>query len=1161
MVNLSSGGHTYFQNNVIQVVVVDGSGSDSLLGVGSRLLPQGGAPGPAMLVAPESTPNGNPLEKYLHDQLDTLRDRAETIDPHEALRGFMHLHDTLPPDASGLVKFRAKALVGHRHLALGDREEAARWLIEAFHQAPHEPRAITNKALGLWSRGDDQAAYDYAAEMIAADPTNEGLASYIPQIAAVLPHVEDGLEHVPAPLRETEAIVVAQANFLRARDRRPEWWTFAREGLDRFPASKHLQVLTAFSVADEITRDETFLRTLILDEGQKHRMKRAAERLDEYWQAKAGIIKNRFDDVQHALAASLVAWHLLDDEAKVVERATRIADETLDNPKIVAQALHFSILWGKPDLAGRLAEQLPEDPEVSFQRGILALQHGDWRGAADAFARAEVPEEERAVVDTVIAIADIKRDPADETALRALLPAADKSPRSLVLISRIATQSQLDALALDVFKQSVTLIEDDTHMSSRLMVAALAVELGTPSDLIDLIDGKLPWEGHLREHVWLAHAHVNERPRRPRNVAFFNGLPRNLRDHPAIARAHASVLLDIKELPQAKAILRRLHEGGERDSYVVMRLLEAYRKTGDNGAADELLRDTDLAAGRYPQNDMSLAAEVAALGESLRAYRVAYDIVRQNPDNGDLAMGYVGLHLFKDAGGEAFVAEVGGRDACVTIDGPDGEQRTHVIDDGPGFLGIHVVSPTGPIGRMLEGKRVGDTISLSGAPGETVEWRVSSVSSKYLHLHLLIMNGFQTMFPGARGLVKMTIEEGNIDAVLAIVRRRAEHNEHMARFYFEHGVPMAMVARLMGGDPVGFAGYVRSLGAEIATNSGFLDHLKAGLALAEERRGRGVAMDAYTIFVAAEMDVLGVLRASYGAVHVPQSAVDMIDKMIAHETEGLGREQMSVGWHDGGYVKEVYDDEQRTRRIERLKLLLERIAASCQIHSVLAPNVILKHVATILEAGGSHILDAAFLAEEQDALLLSDDFHFRTWAATAGAPNGIWLQAALLKALQHGDMTLEAYGDAVVQLAWRRHDHVGLNEMVLFKICVADEERLQGFKEALHYLAGPRAEPRSNFSVIVDLLRLLWHEKAEIGLLRRQAATSAVLQAILNGQKDNWKVWFEALRTKGPQHSELQAYIRQWLRGHFLLTPARPAVEEPRERQSKRSRRRKKGRR
>lgn len=1119
--------------------------------------------GPAVTVD-EAVANPNPLERYLERQLDRLRDEARTGDPVAYLRRFEEFHDDLPADASGILRFRAKANVGHRHLALGDGEAASRWLLDAFEAAPDDPRAIANRALGLWIRGDAQEAYAYGRERLREDPTNAVLASYLPQIAVMVPEVVDGLDGIPEALRDGEEVVVGQGVFLRGRDMRPDWHDWARANAARFPEARHLGLLVAFADLDEVASDEDLIRTQILTVEQRTRLAAAAEVLDAYWQAKENVLHNRFDDAPHALVAAMVCHHLLQDGAAAIARATRIADEGLTEHQALANAVQIAMSSGRGELAARLIALAPEDGELLFHSGILAIQDDRWDEACAIFARSIVPETERRVVETVALLVDVRAGRPGAPTLREVLDRTLDSARGLVLVGRIAIDLKEPEIASEALAAAVARLGPGAHIASRLMVAGFAEEFGTPRDVIRALDGHLPYEGYRKEHTWLSTAHANERPHHPRNLAYFDKLPTAVRERPEIARAHAALLYDINRVLDALSILRRLHSEDPTDSFVVIRLLDALSRVGDAKAQARLVREIDPAKLAGPPDFvMAVLGELVRQGFAERAYPVAYDLVRRHPGMPSVAFGYVGLGLFGTGPNPSFRQPVAGRDACVKVQGPAGDKHVFVIDDGPSFLGISVEPPDGLRAKLVDGKRKDETYEVTRMGGEVEAWRVASVRSKYLYLHQLLAEEFEVRYPGKPGIARYTTDEGDISQVLGVVRRAAEENARRARIYVDNPLPLAAAARSMGGDPVSFARYLAELGHDVATCEGTDESREAAGEMARRARGGGVVLDPYTAWVVAEMGLLPWLKEWFGVLHVPDSFAVMVERMIAREREALGRKQMTVAFRDGTYWREETTDEVRRARIAALEGIRDQVAASCSVSVVLVPDETSEMVDGLLELGGEHLLDAAFLSAEKVVPLLSEDLRSRQWARTLLERPGLWLQALLMEMLEAGAMPLGDYADAVVGLAARRHGHVSLTGDILYEVCRRDTDRLPRLREALRFIGNPPAEMVSHTAVTLRFIDLIWRRRSEISDLRRRAATGAILEALISHRKECWPFWLNEIAKAVRKGSALGEYLVGWMRGHFLMPgpvaptagiakgrarPTRPRRRKPRRR-------------
>lgn len=1140
----------------MNVVAGDGVVGDVGAAVVNEMLRRGlMLPPGTMMVPVEATTAPDPFDTFLEAQIDRLRDAARLGDPAEFLGRFQEFLEALPENASGKVRFRVKANIGLRHLALGDAANASRWLIEAYDEAPDDPRAVANKALGLWIGGDARAAYEFGLQRLAEDPGNEALASYLPQIAVIVDEVDHPMRGIPDALLDREALVVARVVFLRGRNLTPAWWEEARDSAGRFPGSADLSVLKAFADLDEITRDGELQRTHVLRDDFAVRLNGAAAVLDAYWRQKSSALRSPFDDASHALTGAMVCYQLLRCTDAAVERAERIADEGLEEPQVLVNAVQVAISAGRQDLARRLVALAPDDRDLAFQAGIVAVQEGHWDAAAEAFSRADVPPEERTVADVICALARLRAGGEDAPALDEVHALAQGSSRALVLLSRLAAEIGEEELSERAFREAADGIADGSHISARLMVAALAGEIGKPTDVIKLLDGHLPSTGYDRERAWLAVAHANERPRRRRNLAFFDGLAAALRARPEIARAHASVLLDMGRVPDALRILRRVHQQSPDDAFVVLLMLECLRRDDDRRGARRVLRALDLTRLRGdPAYLMAVVAAVADHGEVARAYAAAYDLIRRHGERPEVALAYVGIGLMRRGRNPSFRQTVAGPGAYVQVEGPGGASRGFVIDDGGDFFGIQVEAPAGGMARLVSGMRRGETFTLPKMGAEPESWRVALVQSKYLHLHHRIMEDFELRYPGQPGLARFTIGEGDISEILAMVRRTAEANRETAQLYIQGHRPLVAVARLLGGDPVSFAQYVRALGGRVATCLGTGDEREAGMALAAAARGRGAVLDPYTAWVAAEMDLLPALRLFFGTLVTPLSTLTMIDRIIERERQGLGHRQMTLAYVDGEFIRQEIDDDFRRSQIAVLEAGRGKIVASCEVEPALLPDDLPDVTLALLDKVGSRFLDAAFIAKERGMPLLSDDMHYRAWAGATVGCSGFWLQAALMAAVEQATLAMPEYARAVLGLARRRHGHVSLNAVVLHEICAADDADLGGMKSLLAYLGGKEADMPSHLATVWDFLEMAWRLDSTLSPLRRRAATGAVLDALLRGRKDDWRFWLAQAIRQAPRSPVTRAYIKDWLDGHFIhvqelvgQSPSLPRLRSPAE--------------
>lgn len=1095
----------------------------------------------------------DPHETLLSEQLDNIRDTGKGKPPAVNLPVFEAFLGSLPRSASGVIRFRAKANIGLQHLQAGDHEAAARWLLDAYDEAPTDHRAIANKALALWLKGEFEPAYRYGQEQLASDPTNQVLAGYLPQIAASVPEVADGLGGVPEQLKSTEPVALAHIQFLRMRDARPDWWTAAREASARHPESKTLRVLSAVADVDEIARDEEFQRKRYVSPDQRATLRGAVAILDPDWESKIWLLSNPYDDALNIFAAALVAHFFLNDTNRTIQLVEHLVNAGVSNSAVLLDAANMAHSLGNTPLAKRVIACAPDDPQLMFPAAAIAMEEGDWGAAAGLLQKAVIPDTEQHITKIILRLAPLvearKKGELDDPAptLKEILTEAQGSPRSLVLVAGVATKLGSRRLGQRAFKAAVDAVTDDSHIATRLMVAAYAERVRSSAGVIRLLDGHLPADGFERDHERLAVAHANEKPHRKRNLTFFQQLSPELLKRREIARAHANVLLNVGLLRDALPLLRKLHNDDPTDTFITLRLLDALRRAGDKSGFSAVLRKLDLsAADGQPLQVMSLASLIAREGETERAYAKAYDLVRSHPTDPNVVLGYMEIGILSgasDFGAQPAAVEVG---TGVWLKGPGGAIRTYLIDEDQDFFSVQVIPPGNPMARRLIGKAKGEfaEIPKMGFP-EPERWIIEDVANKYDYLHRQILENFERRFPGQNRLASFVMEDGDIQPVLDAVRRHAEHRQSLVQAYIEKELPLAFFARLLGGDVSSFAAFVRQMGADVVTCNGSSDERVEAIGRAERAHGSGAVLDPYTAIVAADLGVLRALKEWFGSISTPSSTIDQIERLIASESEGLGRRQHSISWHKGEFFRHETGDEQRIAHIERLSAIKANIVEHVDVRPVLVPDIVSPDVVRTLHVIGSEFFDAGFLAAGTGSVLLSDDKRYRDLCEIMLGTKGVWLQAALQAGLENGALGGKLYTDAVVGLAARRHSHVALTGPTLFLIACNDDESLSNLRTALTQLGGAKAQITSHLIVLREFLNLLWVEGRNLPLVTIKAATSAALDAIIVGRHSDGQTVLRSALWQIPALRSARDHSLAWLTGHFIRLDTDTSSAEP----------------
>ena len=244
---------------------------------------------------------------------------------------------------------------------------------------------------------------------------------------------------------------------------------------------------------------------------------------------------------------------------------------------------------------------------------------------------------------------------------------------------------------------------------------------------------------------------------------------------------------------------------------------------------------------------------------------------------------------------------------------------------------------------------------------------------------------------------------------------------------------MVMVASRLGGDPIGFAEYIRSLGYNLEVCIGNEPERLAARETIVRHRAAGAVLDTYTAWTLATMDALDVLVAVFGTVLVPQSVVDELRSLCDKEERSDGP-SMTVSWHNGQFFRQEHTPEDNRARRRFIGEQVDKIEKACAIEPSIAPDVPTEIASFLTETFGSHVLDAANLAADS-YVLVSEDLYFRQLADAAVTVRGVWLQPIFAFARDQGLLGRERYADLITKLAWRRHSHVSLEAVTLLQCC------------------------------------------------------------------------------------------------------------------------------
>jgi len=294
-------------------------------------------------------------------------------------------------------------------------------------------------------------------------------------------------------------------------------------------------------------------------------------------------------------------------------------------------------------------------------------------------------------------------------------------------------------------------------------------------------------------------------------------------------------------------------------------------------------------------------------------------------------------------------------------------------------------------------------------------------------------------------------------------------------------------------------------------------------------------LDLYTAWVAAALGLLEPLKTAFGKLTVPRSVIDAIRQLHSDAESQFGGQSMSLGYHDGSFIRTVHTDEDTKAQQQMLEERRKAIETHCEILPIDAPSNLSPLVRAVVEKCGAHVLDAAFLAAADDRTLLCDDLYFRQFAAqSCGATRGLWLQAALNVAYRKRILNLSRYAEAIVGLAICRHSHLALEQGPLLEVLRLDDtDGLSKLTAVAEFIGTKSAEVVSHLNVATAFLGSVW--SLNVPDLRKAAASGIILEKLLRLRQIDPKTLIAAVQSRLRANRRATEYVEDWCRGHFLM--------------------------
>lgn len=1073
------------------------------------------------------------LDNQITDSAELLR-----TDPDSALVLLNKLKERLDGNEPARLRFRVAANIAACGLEKGNEEEAANALIAAYDIDPQNPKAISNKALGLLLLGREAELIAFALERIADEPEFASLASFIVQ-ARIKEPIEDPLEGIPSSLWDTPEVSVALTRYKMECGGGQDWWESAERTYDRFPDADGAAEYYSSSILERLLQDVGFTYGFQLSEDQSKQAQIVQDILQKRWD------KIR-DPHQHtrgeplAVPLNLVTTlRLLGDDARALEVARECFDVFPDQAEVRERLAGLLVEQGQENEAIKHLDGLPIDPDIFMMRFVTAMHSANWpevrRLKKEHFDLC--PPREQLMVkagDLIGRCADLDADQ-KRKALEDEAPELEGDPRAMVALSKFSRKEGLGDFAESFYEKAISAIgRGDASLADRSMVAQETAYRGDHSRTIEILHGFISKKRDTEDLRLLGEAIANEYPVRSRAEDFFSSLPDSILQTPMYRSFNALTLIN-QGLPDEAIELLEAAFNETADLGTLILLHAGYFRAGRQSefAAFEEDENNDTLSGSALQK-VNWAHIILNSGYWDRAINLGYDALCSEPSNPNVVMKFCGLVLDPSSNrADKFDGKIASQ-TWFQLNSDHEDVFEAIVDEDENRSWGDTISSKNDFAKELLGKREGDVIAADAGFGVEKQWTIVSVKPNWLQAFHKLSRVFSQMFPGTPGFVSFTTKDDDISEPLRQVKKHSESRRAMADLYLEKKIPASIAANHNTGSAIAFAEYLVGLGEQLQTCVGNFEERKNAFESIKANEQSGVIIDALTAWRAAELGVFGVLSDVLGPISIPNFELDVIKGIVQAgkmETRHEG-ETMMVSYENGEYYRQVITPEDREETVRLHKERLRIIEEHCAVEIVVIPDELSEMEQTLISTDFAPCVSPVFIRDDQ-RLLLSDDFFFRGLVESVSGRKGVWLQAVLMVAEKQRKIDFDDYCDAAVLLAAHRHSYVSLSASVLRSVHYRDEQpEMYRLRALCHYVGNSEAEPLSHIDLVSQFITLIWTERRH-DLTKIQSATSVVLRSVLTKDRGkNWRYWAAEIFRRTPP--EARRYFVGWLQGHFL---------------------------
>jgi tetratricopeptide (TPR) repeat protein len=1087
-------------------------------------------------IATDTSARTDAFDKELHDQIDGYRDLIRRDKPRTALDLLVRLKDRLGPDAPQRVRYRILSNFGAAHYNLGEYDKASDFLLEAAPLNPDDPGSLANKAAALLIKGKKTEAHAVVVEGVLKFPDSQELALQRLQALAPGETVESVWQSLTEKTKGAAIVFGFRIGVLRETGDQ-SWHKLIEEGCRLYPDDSVLKIFRAEGVIDRLLKgDPGAVGRVTVDTPTQGQIRDAAEILEDAWRDSKGQERPPKPVCGHNAA---LAWNILGE----TERAAAILDDLIvagfnsDETKQLRAAIYSR--QGQLAEAIRLSDQLSDTPMHRLMRADLRIDtapaaareilgnRGSFAGTSEIIAAALT------VAQSYVAEGNFDAALTEADRLEALLPDHPQGPLAHFRIRNAQGNPDIHG----DLGRAVALVTDTTDFPSRYLVAGALASVQRFDDVVDLLADQTSHRFDSPALRILLAAAVSA-DRRVALRQILSDIPRELGEEPLYAKAKIAQAIHAGSIAEAETEIRAFLARDPSNLELHIQLLQALFR---QNKMEELRAAASVPAEQFtgePFEFIKLAHFKDDFGDWREAHALAYRILLANPSSQSVTMGYIGVFLRPGHSRELSVdVNTVQNDTAVELKNEEGATTVFIIEpDATLRPSAQYLRPDHAVARLLAGKKVGDTIEMPDKSSAIVVW----IKPKVLHALHEAMENFPNRFPEAEGFERVKFDakkEGGIEPILERLRDRHDAAEQVGKLYETGAMPLSLVGRSLGCDPVEALVGLASTGRAIRVCAGSHSEREKALAAIDANGVKGCIVDSVTLHVIRRLKIESVVIAICGPIHIVDETVLRLQRKIHELKVRIDEPDFSLSYRDGQYYRSEVTSEQKREILTSLEADQAWLVANTTISPAEGSRDPSPEWRPLIERFGSGFLDEIRAAEGSGLMLLSEDQALRSLTQDDYVVPSVWLQPVLMRALERNVISENEYLDAIVTMVDSQFQFISITAQLLVSAVRGTSGHIlpAAFEKLATKIGGKAAELKSHASIAYQTAVAVWNDHNLTDTVK-QAVVGRLLERVIDERSlpEVRAILYEWVQLERARNSSMIAYIARWLDGHFI---------------------------